>query len=95
MLSYSQYVTVKKQAQDTKSELSTLWCTLLSFDMVSIEDLEEEPANHPFEDPAVRISDTGHLCDDIVKYCNEQLKIMDTKKEKNIPVVYHRDSRWV
>lgn len=92
---YSQLYSIRKQAQDAKSELTALWCTLLSFDLASQEDLVEEPLHHPFESPSVRIEDTGDLCDDIVLYCNEQIKLLDNRKEKEAAgSIAPRNSRW-
>ena len=79
-LTPSQLLGIRYQANMAKQTLSGLSGMLLSVDLISPEDLVEEPKNHPFEEPQIRIDDTGSLCDDIIKFCTNELRAMDSKR---------------
>ena len=71
-LRYSELVEMKIYAQNLNEMLSAMAGFLETFNLAD-DDGE-------FEDPKIRLTDTGILCDDIVKFCNERLKKMDAKK---------------
>lgn len=46
--------------------------------------LETLDISDKFKDPAERIDEAGRLCDEIQKFCREQLAKMDAKKAKKL-----------
>ena len=67
----SELVELKILARDTKSYLSGLFAGMESWNVT--EHFEEAP---------IRLSDTASLCDEIMKYCSEELKKTDIKRSK-------------
>ena len=67
----SELVELKILARDAKEHLSALWGGLGSWN-----------AADKFDEAQLRIDDTGWLCDEIVKYCTEELKKTDLPRRK-------------
>ena len=67
----SELVELKILARDAKEHLSSLWGGLESWN-----------AADKFETTQIRIDDTGDLCDEIIKYCTEELKKTDLPRRK-------------
>jgi hypothetical protein len=69
----SELVELKILARDAKEHLSALWAGLESWG-----------ADQKFETTQIRIDDTGDLCDEITKYCTDELKKIDLPKKKKV-----------
>jgi hypothetical protein len=67
----SELVELKILARDAKEHLSALWGGLESWN-----------AADKFDEAQIRIDDTGWFCDEIIKYCTEELKKTDLPKRK-------------
>jgi len=67
----SELVELKILARSAKENLSALWAGLESWN-----------AADKFETTQIRIDDTGDLCDEIIKYCTEELKKVDLPKRR-------------
>ena len=67
----SELVELKILARDAKEHFSALWGGLESWN-----------AADKFETTQIRIDDTGDLCDEIKKYCTEELKKTDLPRRK-------------
>jgi hypothetical protein len=77
---YSELIGIRDYAKETKTRVSSLYGMIVSSKMDKYFDLDIDPVDA--EQTPLRIDDFGLLCDEIVRYCNEQLKLLDSKREK-------------
>ena len=83
---YSQLIGIRDYAKETKDRISNLYGMICSNDI---------PVHTEENTPEYVFDDIEHACDDVIKYCNEQLKLLDARKENEaVGSISPRCSRW-
>ena len=83
---YSQLVSIRNYAIDTKRMLSNLYGMVQSANIIPSIDAEIV---------SEIVDDTGVFCDDVIEACSKELHILDARKEKEAAgSIAPRSSRW-
>ena len=70
----------REYAKETKERVSNLHRMILSSGMIDKFDLDVDPNEDPVK--YYRVDDYALLCGEIVRFCNEQIKLLDDKRDK-------------